>query len=82
MTDQELDLIHARIKSCTHLRLARFAQHLTRLCLRQNFITVLEETDFGPLHKLQELDLYDNKIKSLGDALAGKSELRSVPLHV
>ena len=49
---------------------------MTRLCLRQNFIAVLEEADFGPLDKLQELDLYDNKIKDLGDALAGKSELR------
>jgi len=75
-TDQELDLIHARIKSCSHLRLPRFAQHLTRLCLRQNFIAVLDEADFGPLDNLQELDLYDNKIKALGDALAGKSALR------
>jgi protein phosphatase 1 regulatory subunit 7 len=49
---------------------------LTRLCLRQNFIAVLDEADFGPLHNLQELDLYDNKINTLGDALAGKSELR------
>jgi protein phosphatase 1 regulatory subunit 7 len=43
--------------------------HLKKLCLRQNFIAKLDPTVFHTLTKLEELDLYDNKLKSVGDAL-------------
>jgi protein phosphatase 1 regulatory subunit 7 len=60
------------------LRLERFAPHLRRLCLRQNFISVLHPDVFCQLTKLEELDLYDNKIKGIGRALDGLSELKYV----
>jgi Leucine-rich repeat (LRR) protein len=66
---KELDLVHSRLSSLERLRLPRFATHLQRLCLRQNFISSLDPEIFSLLTKLVELDLYDNKIKHIGDAL-------------
>lgn len=70
--------MHSRIGSLTGLRLPRFADHLKRLCLRQNFISVLDPEVIHPLTKLEELDLYDNKVKHLGDALDKLSNLSYV----
>ncbi|KAG8969455.1 hypothetical protein FRC03_002731 [Tulasnella sp. 419] len=72
---EELELIHSRLTSLTALNLPRFAGSLKKLCLRQNFITVLEPSDFHPLVNLEELDLYDNKMKHLGEALENCSKL-------
>ncbi|KIO34598.1 hypothetical protein M407DRAFT_240458 [Tulasnella calospora MUT 4182] len=77
---EDINIIHSRITSCTPLGLPRFATGLKRLCLRQNFIQTLETADFGPLKSLEELDLYDNKIKHLGDALNGHDQLTSLDL--
>ena len=57
------------------MRLSRFAPFLKKLCLRQNFLTVLPSDDFQPLVHLEELDLYDNKVKELGNSLDGMKEL-------
>jgi protein phosphatase 1 regulatory subunit 7 len=73
---QEIDLVHCRISSLAPLRLPRFAQTLRKLCLRQNFITVLDPQDFRVLKQLAELDLYDNNLKTLGDALVDSKLLR------
>lgn len=70
-----MDLVHSRISSLENLRLGRFADHLHRLCLRQNFISHLDPEVFSLLTKLEELDLYDNKIKTVGDALNAMSKL-------
>jgi len=61
--------VHSRISSLENLRLGRFAEHLRKLCLRQNSISFLDPAVFRLLTKLEELDLYDNKIKDVGDAL-------------
>jgi|SRR6266702_2510411 len=66
---KELDLIHSRLFSLDRLRLPRFAAHLQKLCLRQNFISTLDPEVFSLLTNLVELDLYDNKIRDVGDAL-------------
>ncbi|KAJ3505604.1 hypothetical protein NLJ89_g7329 [Agrocybe chaxingu] len=66
---EELELLHSRIGSLAGLRLSRFAGHLKKLCLRQNFISHLDPEVFHQLTKLEELDLYDNKIKGVGEAL-------------
>ncbi|KAI0049764.1 L domain-like protein [Auriscalpium vulgare] len=66
---EDLNLIHARLSSLDKLRLERFAAHLQRLCLRQNFISQLDPAIFSLLTKLEELDMYDNKLKGVGDAL-------------
>jgi protein phosphatase 1 regulatory subunit 7 len=46
--------------------------------LRQNFISVLDPEVFHLLTQLEELDLYDNKIKSVDDALDKLSGLSYV----
>ncbi|KAG8888913.1 hypothetical protein FRB98_006455 [Tulasnella sp. 332] len=76
----ELNINQSRIQSCAPLNLPRFAASLKKLCLRQNFIATIDEADFGPLVSLEELDLYDNKIKHLGDSLKDHSKLRSLDL--
>ena len=58
-----------RIGSLDSLRLPRFAKYLRRLCLRQNVIASLDPATFHQLTNMEELDLYDNKIKHVGDAL-------------
>lgn len=67
--------MHARLSSLTNLRLHRFAKHLRKLCLRQNAISHLDPEIFRPLTQLEELDLYDNKLKTVGDALNDMSAL-------
>ncbi|PFH53051.1 hypothetical protein AMATHDRAFT_55392 [Amanita thiersii Skay4041] len=76
----DLELVHLRIGSLSHLRLPRFAQHLRRLCLRQNLISHLDAGIFHTLVNLEELDLYDNKVKYLGDALDKLPKLKSLDL--
>ena len=72
---KELDLVHSRLFSLDRLRLSRFAAHLQRLCLRQNFISTLDPDVFSLLTNLVDLDLYDNKIRHVGDALNNLSAL-------
>lgn len=66
---KDLELVHVRIGSLAGMRLPRFAAHLKRMCLRQNFISQLDPEVFHLLTKLEELDFYDNKLKTIGDAL-------------
>ncbi|KII89932.1 hypothetical protein PLICRDRAFT_40112 [Plicaturopsis crispa FD-325 SS-3] len=77
---EELELIHSRLTSLANLRLDRFAAHLKKLCLRQNFISNLDPQIFSQLTKLEELDVYDNKIKTVGDALNELSGLTVLDL--
>ncbi|KAM6504196.1 protein phosphatase regulatory subunit [Amanita muscaria] len=77
---EDLELVHLRIGLLDNLRLPRFAKHLKRLCLRQNVITHLDPEIFHPLANLEELDLYDNKVKHLGDALDNLSNLQTLDL--
>jgi len=72
---EDLELVHASIGSLADLRLSRFANHLKRLCLRQNLISFLDPEVFHLLTKLEELDFYDNKIKTTGNALDNLSNL-------
>lgn len=76
----ELDLWDMRITSLAPLRLQRFAGHLTRLVLRKNLIQELDPEIFQPLTKLEHLDLYDNKIKHVGDALNNLISLEHLDL--
>ncbi|KAF5377339.1 hypothetical protein D9757_008022 [Collybiopsis confluens] len=72
---EDLELVHSRLGSLDELRLSRFANHLKRLCLRQNHISFLDPQVFHLLIKLEELDLYDNKIKDPGSAMEKLSNL-------
>jgi protein phosphatase 1 regulatory subunit 7 len=44
--------------------------------LRQNFIAEVGDEDVGPLEKLEELDLYDNRLKGVGGALDKMKDLK------
>ena len=56
----------------------RLANNLKKLCLRQNNITTLDPELFGKLLQLEELDLYDNKVKDTGNALDTLVKLRYI----
>ncbi|KAF9450342.1 L domain-like protein [Macrolepiota fuliginosa MF-IS2] len=68
------------IGSLANLHLPRFAAYLRKLCLRQNLISHLDPEVFHQLTLLEELDLYDNKIKHVGDALDRSQNLTVVDL--
>ena len=70
--------MHSRLKSLENLRLTRFGKHLKKLCLRQNQISDLDPAIFDELRELVELDLYDNKVKHVGEALDNLKNLRCV----
>ena len=72
---QEIELIHSKLSSISNLGLARFT-HLKKLCLRQNYISTLDPEALDPLTELEELDLYDNRIKHVGDGLDALSNLQ------
>ncbi len=73
---QEIELIHSRLQSLQNLRLPRFGPNLHKLCLRQNHISNLDPSIFGHLTELEELDLYDNKIKHVDDGLDECKKMR------
>jgi len=77
---EEIELIHSRLSSISHLGLPRFAPYLRKLCLRQNHISVLDPEVLNKLEALEELDVYDNKIKSVDDALITLSKLSVLDL--
>ncbi len=74
---QDIDLNHSRLNSASveKLGLPRFREHLKRLCLRQNLISHIDPAVFNALTKLEDLDLYDNKIKHVGTAFNNLTNL-------
>ena len=75
MSLQEIELIHSKLNSISRLGLQRFGPHLRKLCLRQNFLLQLDPEVVQSLVELEDLDLYDNKIKSLDDSLSSMKKL-------
>lgn len=76
---ESIDLIHCRISHLHSLKLERFTK-LRRLCLRQNQIKKLEELPTALKEEIEELDVYDNLIKKVGNALEGFERLKSLDL--
>lgn len=76
---ESIDLIHCRISHLHSLKLERFTK-LRRLCLRQNQIKKLEELPSALKEEIEELDVYDNLIKKIGNALEGFERLKSLDL--
>ncbi|KAJ8521128.1 hypothetical protein ONZ45_g2171 [Pleurotus djamor] len=72
----ELELVHLKIASLANLRLPRFGPYIKKLCLRQNIISSLDPEIMASLTELEELDLYDNKIKTVGDSLQKMGKIR------
>ncbi|KAF8896287.1 protein phosphatase regulatory subunit [Infundibulicybe gibba] len=86
---EDLELVHSRIGSLTNLRLPRFATHLKRLCLRQNFISNLDPSVFHLLVKnvgdaldkllnLEVLDLSFNLLRAVPDRLGNLTSLHTI----
>lgn len=67
--------MHCRLKHLEELHLTRFAGYLKRLSLRQNTVSRLDPETFHKLTKLEELDLYDNRLKDVGGAFDESSKL-------
>lgn len=71
-----IDLVHLKISSLEDLHLERF-KNLQSLCLRQNLITsivaVKEISD-----KLEELDLYDNRINHISSSIGHLVNLKTL----
>lgn len=59
-----IDLVHLKIQSMEDLNLHRF-RLLKALFLRQNLIESISEVDVLPVDTMEELDLYDNRIKHI-----------------
>lgn len=74
---QEIELIHSKLSSISKLNLPRFTR-LKKLCLRQNFISALDPEALSPLTELEELDLYDNRIKHVSNGLDTLTNLQYV----
>lgn len=72
---EEIELIHSRLNSISRLGLQRFGPHLRKLCLRQNYITQLDPEVVQTLVELEDLDLYDNKLKSIDNSLSALKKL-------
>lgn len=73
---QDIQLVHSKVSSVPALRLPRFAKTLKTLGLRQNAISELDPEQFGVLKQLEELDIYDNQVKDLGNALENMQNLK------
>ena len=69
-------MINARLVGLQQLRLARFGAHLKKLCLRQNLINSLDPETFNTLTVLEELDLYDNRLKHVDGVLDACTKLK------
>lgn len=69
-----------RKKKCKRNRVEYKCQELVgnlkKLCLRQNLIATLDPEIFSALTALEELDLYDNKLKGVDGALEGCTSMR------
>lgn len=61
---QVINLVHLKIRSLEDLKLYRF-KRLTTLCLRQNLIESVSEVEVLPVETIEDLDLYDNRIKHI-----------------
>ncbi|SCV04804.1 LANO_0G12530g1_1 [Lachancea nothofagi CBS 11611] len=76
---EAIDLVHLRIRSMEDLELQRFKQ-LKSLCLRQNLIESMSEVDVLPVETMEDIDLYDNKIKHISNNINKLVNLKSLDL--
>jgi protein phosphatase 1 regulatory subunit 7 len=73
-----LELVHLKIRSMEDLNLGRFKQ-LKSLVLRQNLLDSMGEVKHVP-DEIEELDLYDNRIKHISSHLNDKIGLKNLDL--
>ncbi|AAS52788.1 AER104Wp [Eremothecium gossypii ATCC 10895] len=74
-----IDLVHLKIESLEALDLHRFKK-LERLYLRQNLIESISEVEVLPAETVEELDLYDNRIKHISRNVNKLVNLKSLDL--
>jgi protein phosphatase 1 regulatory subunit 7 len=73
-----LELVHLKIRSMEDLNLGRFKQ-LKSLVLRQNLLDSMGEVKHVP-DEIEELDLYDNRIKHISSHVNDKTGLKNLDL--
>ncbi|CEP61642.1 type 1 protein phosphatase-activating protein SDS22 LALA0_S03e07492g [Lachancea lanzarotensis] len=76
---ESVELVHLRIQSIEDLELQRFTK-LKSLCLRQNLIESMSEVEVLPVATMEDIDLYDNKIKHISSSVNQLTELKSLDL--
>jgi len=73
-----IELVHLKIRSMEDLNLGRF-KNLKSLVLRQNLLDSMSEVKYLN-KKIEELDLYDNRIKHISSHLNDLTELVNLDL--
>ncbi|SCU98568.1 LADA_0H13938g1_1 [Lachancea dasiensis] len=76
---EAIELVHLRIQSMEDLELPRFLR-LKSLCLRQNQIESMSEVEVLPVETIEDIDLYDNKIKHISSNVNNLVNLKSLDL--
>lgn len=76
---EAIELVHLRIQSMEDLNLYRFYR-LRALCLRQNLIESMSEVDVLPIETMEDIDLYDNRIKHISSNINKLVNLKSLDL--
>ena len=74
-----VDLVHLKILALEDLNLFRF-KNLKRLFLRQNLIESIAELEVLPLENMEEIDLYDNRIKHISKSVNLFPNLKTLDL--
>lgn len=74
-----IDLVHLKVQALEHLNLVRFKK-LRKLFLRQNLIDSITELEVLPLDLMEEIDLYDNRIKHISKSVNLLLNLKSLDL--
>lgn len=74
-----IDLVHLKVQALEDLNLIRF-KNLKRLYLRQNLIESIAELEVLPLEKMEEIDLYDNRIKHISKSVNLFPNLKTLDL--
>ncbi|CDO93514.1 unnamed protein product [Kluyveromyces dobzhanskii CBS 2104] len=74
-----VDLVHLKVLALEDLNLPRF-KNLKRLYLRQNLIESIAELEVLPLDSMEEIDLYDNRIKHISKSVNLFPNLKTLDL--
>lgn len=79
-TTEEIQLVHCKIQSLEALNLYKF-KNLKNLCLRTNLIESISDLESLSLYNtIEEIDLYDNRIKHISKYVNKLTNLTSLDL--
>lgn len=76
---ENIYLVHLKIRALEDLNLIRFTK-LNSLCLRENLIESISEVDSLPVETMEDIDLYDNRIKHISKYINKLINLKNLDL--